>query len=216
MTRITLLTALCGTALGLAACADSHVLQQTSLPHAPPAFRATSPTARPVPTPYAPFLRTILPTHHPDLPQLSEEPINAERVTAPTPILDTQAPSPPDPPSALAPVPLTDILFDYDSALIRPDAADILHDNLTWLEAHPLATVIIEGHCDERGSAEYNLAIGQQRADAVRSYLITAGIAPGRLTTISYGKDLPFALDHSESAWQLNRRAHLRLTSPEE
>lgn len=212
--RTLLLTALYSTALSLTACAGSQIPGHPSLPPVPPAAPASAPPAAPLPAPSTPFSRIILPTPPRDSPEIPHAPINAERVTFPTPPLDTPASTAPDPPSDITPASLTDILFDYDSAIIRPDAAAILRDNLGWLHAHPLATITIEGHCDQRGSAEYNLALGQHRADAVRAYLITAGLAPGRLATISYGKTLPFALDHSESAWQLNRRAHFRLTNP--
>lgn len=212
--RTLLLTAIYGVTLSLAACAGSQIPEHPSLPPVLPAAPASAPPAAPLPAPSTPFSRIILPTPPRDSPEIPYAPINAERVTLPTPLLDTPASTAPDPPSDITPASLTDILFDYDSALIRPDAADILRDNLTWLHAHPLATITIEGHCDQRGSAEYNLALGQHRADAVRAYLITAGLARSRLATISYGKTLPFALDHSESAWQLNRRAHFRLTQP--
>ncbi|MBI3780280.1 MAG: OmpA family protein, partial [candidate division NC10 bacterium] len=107
--------------------------------------------------------------------------------------------------------PLEDIFFDYDQALVRPDAIAALKTNLQWLTQHPAATVLIEGHCDERGSVEYNLGLGQRRAEAAADYLVKAGMTPGRLAVHSYGKELPFAIGHDESAWRLNRRAHFRL-----
>ncbi len=107
---------------------------------------------------------------------------------------------------------LADIFFDFDSAFIKPASLATLQKNRTWLDQHPTATVTIEGHCDERGSSEYNLGLGQRRAEAIADYLIKAGVARTRISIYSYGKELPFAIAHDESAWQLNRRAHFRLT----
>jgi len=83
--------------------------------------------------------------------------------------------------------------------------------NVAWLQANPRAMVVIEGNCDERGSEEYNLGLGDRRAQTVKDYLVAAGISANRIATISYGKERPFVLGHDESVWRWNRRAHFAL-----
>jgi peptidoglycan-associated lipoprotein len=107
--------------------------------------------------------------------------------------------------------PLGDIFFDYDQSLIRPDAKKTLEKNIAWLRANTKPNLMIEGHCDERGTQEYNLALGQRRAKAAQDYLVASGIDEKRIKTISYGKERPFVVGHDESAWQWNRRAHFLL-----
>jgi peptidoglycan-associated lipoprotein len=102
--------------------------------------------------------------------------------------------------------PLKDIFFDFDRADLRPDARETLKANAQWLKNNPAATVQIEGHCDERGTAEYNIALGARRAQAAKDYLATLGIAEQRMTTISYGQELPVCKEHNEDCWQKNRR----------
>jgi peptidoglycan-associated lipoprotein len=104
--------------------------------------------------------------------------------------------------------PLKDIYFDYDKGSIRADMKKSLDENIQWLKKNPTTSIIIEGHCDERGTQEYNLALGQRRAKSVTNYLIAAGIDSKRIKIISYGKERPFAQGHAEAAWKLNRRAH--------
>jgi peptidoglycan-associated lipoprotein len=104
--------------------------------------------------------------------------------------------------------PLKDVFFDFDKSVIRADAKQSLDENVRWLKANPNATIVIEGHCDERGTREYNLALGQRRAKSVQDRLVAAGITARRIRTTSYGKERPFALGHDESAWKWNRRAH--------
>jgi peptidoglycan-associated lipoprotein len=99
------------------------------------------------------------------------------------------------------------VFFDLDKAVLNASAQRTLERQAAWLSQWPSATIMIEGHCDERGTREYNLALGERRANAVREYLITQGIAPSRLRTISYGKERPYALGHNEEAWALNRRS---------
>ncbi len=107
---------------------------------------------------------------------------------------------------------LKDIFFDFDKAVIRDDAVPILDENVEWLKANPRVRITIEGHCDERGTNEYNLALGERRARAAKEYLVAAGIDPGRIVTISYGEERPFVLGHDEEAWRWNRRAHFVIT----
>lgn len=104
--------------------------------------------------------------------------------------------------------PLRDVFFDFDRAALDNEAKAVLDGNVSWLKANPEVRVVVEGHCDERGTNEYNLALGERRATRVRDYLIAAGIDPGRISTISYGEERPFVLGHDESAWKWNRRAH--------
>lgn len=107
--------------------------------------------------------------------------------------------------------PLQDIFFDYDKSSIRADMKKSLTENVRWLKANPLASIIIEGHCDERGTVEYNQALGQRRATSVKNHLVAAGIDVKRIKIVSYGKERPFVEGHDESAWQQNRRAHFVL-----
>ncbi len=103
---------------------------------------------------------------------------------------------------------LKDAFFDYNKSTLTDDAKRGLNDNAAWLRANSQARITVEGHCDERGTAEYNLGLGDRRARAVREYLVAAGIDVTRIRTISYGKERPFNLGHDESAWRENRRGH--------
>jgi len=98
------------------------------------------------------------------------------------------------------------IFFDYDTYDIRNDAQAILAKNADYLNRHPDVKIVIGGYCDERGSDEYNLVLGQNRAEAAKTALVTAGIAADRIRVISYGKEKPFCTDSTEECWQLNRR----------
>lgn len=104
--------------------------------------------------------------------------------------------------------PLSDIHFDYNDYTVRPQDSEILKSNADWLEKNPSAHVQIEGHCDDRGSEEYNIALGAKRAQAAKDYLQTLGIASDRLSTISYGKELPVCTEETDDCWQQNRRDH--------
>jgi peptidoglycan-associated lipoprotein len=125
---------------------------------------------------------------------------------------------PPPPPPPPAPQPsldelftraVRDALFDLDKADIRPDARDALSQTAQFLRSNPQVRVTIEGHCDERGSTEYNLALGDRRAQAAKDYLVSLGVTADRMQTVSYGKERPACLDHAEACWQQNRRAHM-------
>jgi peptidoglycan-associated lipoprotein len=154
---------------------------------------------------------------------------------APAPAPTTQpAPPPPPPPPAPAPErtpsedelfakksldqlnsekPLDDAFFDLDSSQIREDAKPGLQKNAEWLKRWTATKVMIEGHCDSRGTAEYNLALGERRAAAVRDYLVNLGVTADRVTTVSKGKEQPFCADESESCWSQNRRGHFMITA---
>jgi peptidoglycan-associated lipoprotein len=103
--------------------------------------------------------------------------------------------------------PLKDIFFDFDRYDLSSDARTTLRANAEWLKSNPAARVEIEGHCDDRGTNEYNLALGAKRAQSAREYLSTLGVAAARLSTISYGEEIPVCREASESCWRQNRRA---------
>jgi len=123
-------------------------------------------------------------------------------------------PPPPPPPAKVATFDelflkeVRDAFFDYDKADIRPDAREALQKSADFLKGYPNERFTIEGHCDERGSTEYNLALGQRRANAVKEYLVSLGIAADRISTTSWGKEKPFCTESNESCWQQNRRGH--------
>jgi peptidoglycan-associated lipoprotein len=104
--------------------------------------------------------------------------------------------------------PLQDVFFDFDQASIRDDQKTALNQNVGWLKKNSQGKITIEGHCDERGATEYNLALGERRAKAVKDYLVAAGVGADRIATVSYGEERPFVLGHDESAWKWNRRGH--------
>jgi len=104
-----------------------------------------------------------------------------------------------------------DVFFDYDSYDIRSDAQSTISQDANFLNQHTGLKVVIGGYCDERGSTEYNLALGENRANAAKQALVTAGVSPDRLRTVSYGKEKQFCTEHDESCWQLNRRAQFSL-----
>lgn len=108
---------------------------------------------------------------------------------------------------------LKDIHFDFDKYDIRPGDAAILKENAGWLTKYPRVKIQIEGHCDERGTAEYNLALGERRSNSAKNYLLTLGIPGDRVSTISYGKERPLDPGHNEEAWTKNRRGHFIILS---
>jgi peptidoglycan-associated lipoprotein len=129
---------------------------------------------------------------------------------APAPV----APAPVAPPTAVTPAPpkeykandaLKPIYFAFDKSDIRPGDAKVLDANAAYLKANADQLVLIEGHCDERGTNEYNLALGERRAKAAMNYLVSNGVEAGRITTISYGKERPVCSEHNEACWSRNR-----------
>ncbi len=125
----------------------------------------------------------------------------------------TETPPPPPPPPAPTPkaperVELNDVFFDYDASGLRDDARATLTANGKQLVSAAQATVTIEGHCDERGTTDYNLALGDKRANAAKDFLVSYGVDASRLKTLSYGENRPFAMGHDEAAFSQNRRAH--------
>ncbi|MFA5907529.1 MAG: peptidoglycan-associated lipoprotein Pal [Vicinamibacterales bacterium] len=149
----------------------------------------------------------------------------------------TPPPSPPPPPSPVAepvpvpPMPVEDtigskslddlnrdsplkpLFFDLDSSDVSADGQQVLQANAAVLKKYPAWQVTIEGHCDERGTAEYNLALGERRALAARTYLVSLGIPADKVKTVSYGKEFPFDAGHDDAAWGKNRRAHFVITA---
>lgn len=101
-----------------------------------------------------------------------------------------------------------DVYFNFDDSSLTSEAQSLLQRKAVWLRNNPEASVLIEGHCDERGTTEYNLALGDRRANSAKSFLVDMGIAPSRLRTISYGEEMPVDTGSNESAWSKNRRAH--------
>ena len=125
------------------------------------------------------------------------------------------APPPPPPPQPTGPTDdqlflqeVKDAYFDFNKADIRTDAREALGKTAEFLRGHPQIKATIEGHCDERGSTEYNLVLGDRRAAAVKNYLVQLGISADRLNTVSYGKEKPFCTQSNEECWQTNRRGH--------
>ncbi|MBN1272601.1 MAG: peptidoglycan-associated lipoprotein Pal [Candidatus Aminicenantes bacterium] len=108
-------------------------------------------------------------------------------------------------------MPLNMIHFDFDKYFIREDAKPILQQNARWLKKFPTVKILIEGHCDERGTEEYNLALGEKRARSTYDYFISLGVGPNRMRTISYGKSQPIDLGHNEISWQKNRRSQFTI-----
>jgi peptidoglycan-associated lipoprotein len=148
---------------------------------------------------------------------------------APAPVAPPPAPAPPTPPPVAAPPPppprpgtaafrvvpeLRDVFFDFDKYVIRPDAAKTLDAGIEWLKSNPAALILIEGHCDERGTNTYNLALGERRARAAQEYLVNKGVAATRITIISYGEERPACASHTEACWAQNRRAHFLARQP--
>jgi peptidoglycan-associated lipoprotein len=125
-------------------------------------------------------------------------------VSAPAPAQEQAAPNVAD----LFNQNVKDAFFDFDKSEIRGDARDALQKDAEFLRSYPQVSVTIEGHCDERGSEEYNLGLGQRRADAAKQYLVSLGISADRIKTMSWGKEHPFCTEHNETCWQQNRRAH--------
>lgn len=106
---------------------------------------------------------------------------------------------------------LEDIHFEFDKSSLTPEAQDVLRRNADWLKSNATVTLEVEGHCDERGTIEYNLALGDRRARSAKDFLVNLGIAAARLRTISYGKEMPLDPGHNEAAWAKNRRAHFTI-----
>jgi len=156
--------------------------------------------------------RSVAPTDSTTYHLVAKGPGGTQDATARVTVNPAPAPPPPPPPSAteeeLFAQNVKDIFFDYDKSDIRPGDQATIQADAQFLQQHPGIHFTIEGHCDERGSTEYNLALGTSRADSVKSALIQAGVSGDRIKTYSYGKEKPFCTESTESCWQQNRRGH--------
>ena len=155
-----------------------------------------SPVAAPAPSPAPPPALTQRVEESVPVPQLSEDSIGARSLE------DLNRDSPFRP-----------ALFALDSSELDDAGRATVAANAEIMKRNPAWVVTVEGHCDERGTAEYNLALGERRAVNVKTYLVALGISPGRLRTVSYGKEFPFDMGHVDAAWAQNRRAHFVITS---
>jgi peptidoglycan-associated lipoprotein len=171
----------------MAACGKKPAPAPPSAPAPPP----TAPAAPPAPPPPAP------PPPTPPAPALSEEEIFAKKTLE----------------QLNAERPLGDVFFDLDESIVREDAKPLLTKNAAWLKRWASTRITVEGHCDERGSAEYNLALGDRRGNAVKDYLVGLGVPADRIAVVTKGKESPFCTESSESCWQQNRRGHFLITA---
>jgi peptidoglycan-associated lipoprotein len=169
--------------------------------------KKTPPVARPAPPPPANTGSTA-----PSRPPAPPEPVREPSVIPPEPVRDDAISS-----ASLDDLnrnsPLKPVYFELDSSDLSAANQKTLDEDAALLKRYTSWTVTVEGHCDERGTAEYNLALGERRAIAARAYLISLGIAADRLRTVSYGKEFPFDPGHDESAFAKNRRAHFVITT---
>jgi len=175
--------------MGVSACAKKAPAPAPAPPPPPPAA-APSPPPPPPPPPRAAAAPPSAPgalSEEEVFARKSLEQLNAER-------------------------PLADVYFDLDQSDIRADARAAIQKNSDWLKRWTTVVLAIEGHCDSRGSAEYNLGLGSRRAIAVKDYLVSLGIPAARVTIVSKGKEQPFCSQEEESCWQQNRRAHFVIT----
>ena len=173
--------------LGVAACGK----KQAALTPPPPRM-PTAPTAPPAPgAPPAPAAPAATPR------SLSEDEMFAQKSLAQ---LNSEQP-------------LGDVYFDLDNAAIKDEGRSALSTNATFLKRWPSTRITVEGHCDERGTAEYNLGLGERRANAVKAHLVELGVPGDRIVIVSKGKESPFCTEHNEACWQQNRRGHFIITA---
>ncbi len=182
-------------------------------PQAPAPMEAPK-VERPAPPPVEPSKVEVPPPAAPvEEARVTEPPIAPPPAVRPPPVQPPSAPAPvrtaPPPPSGEV-VSLSDVYFDFDQFLFRSDARAALEVNARLLKADSKGKILIEGHCDERGTLAYNLVLGERRARAVKQYLQDLGVPASQIQITSYGKERPFCTEHSEACWQSNRRAHFR------
>ena len=176
-----------------AGCAKRPATTSVAAPP-PPVPAPAAPPATSAPAPSAPEPASSTPAAAPATP-----------TPAPAPAATTVRPVP----AEFAAIPeLRDIQFDFDQYDIRPDAARTLDANAAWLKSNANHLLLIEGHCDERGTNEYNLALGERRAKSAMNYLVSQGVQASRITIISYGEERPLCTEHTETCWAQNRRDH--------
>ncbi len=165
-----------------------------------------SPVVRPMPPPPPPSETPATPPATPPQPVTEPPIVPSEPVAEPS--IDSRPLDELNKEGLLKPV-----FFEYDESDLSSEAQQTLNGDAALLKQHGTWVITIEGHCDERGTAEYNLALGERRAVAARTYLVSLGIPADRLRTVSYGKEFPFDPGHDEAAWSKNRRAHFVITS---
>jgi peptidoglycan-associated lipoprotein len=169
-------------------------------------------------------VENIQPDRMVTVPDVKQAPIETARETVPPSSPPSESPPSRTPAQAVSPAPVTpgpalapavtdapamaDVYFDFDRYVIRKDGQPVLEANGAWIKNAPAASILIEGHCDERGTLAYNLVLGEKRARAAKHYLEDLGIPASRLKIISYGEVRPFCREHEESCYQKNRRAH--------
>jgi peptidoglycan-associated lipoprotein len=161
-----------------------------------------APAPPPPPTPTAPVTPPPPPAPPPPAPAPAPRPLTEEEIFARKSVAQLNDERP-----------LDDVYFDLDKSEIREDAKGRLQKDADWMKKWTSTQVSVEGHCDSRGSAEYNLALGSRRANAVKEYLTNLGVAAGRLTVVSKGKEQPVCSEEGESCWQQNRRGHFVITA---
>jgi peptidoglycan-associated lipoprotein len=159
--------------------------------------------------------RNVTPTHSTDY-TITATGASGASVQATTRVTVTQPPPPPSAAPSITDEELFaqnahDVYFDYDKYDLRPADTSTAEQDATFLKSHPGMKILIEGHCDERGSAEYNIALGQNRAGSLKKALTNDGVDASRVRIISYGKEKPFCTEENESCWQQNRHDHLKL-----
>jgi peptidoglycan-associated lipoprotein len=167
--------------------------------------KAKPPVARPMPPPLA--ANTGDPTRPPDPPRPVAEPV----IVPPMPAEDTIGSKSLD--DLNRDSPLRPLFFELDSSDVSAEGQQVLQANAAVLKKYPGMQITIEGHCDERGTPEYNLSLGERRALAAKNYLVSLGIPADKVKTVSYGKEFPFDAGHDDSAWKKNRRAHFVITA---
>jgi peptidoglycan-associated lipoprotein len=174
--------------LTVAACSKKAPATAPAPPPPSPAAPVAPPAPPPPPAPPAPAPAPAPLTEDQIFAQKSLEQLNAER-------------------------PLGDVYFNLDESTIRDDARGPLQKNADWMKRWGATRIQVEGHCDERGTPEYNLALGERRANAVKQYLVGLGIGADRIAVVSKGKESPFCAQSGEDCWQQNRRGHFRVTA---
>jgi peptidoglycan-associated lipoprotein len=183
-----ILSAIVAVAITASAC-GKKVPPAAPAPAPPPAAAAAPPAPPPPPAPAAtPPATPRAPTEEEVFSRKSLDQLNAEK-------------------------PMGDAFFDYDKAEIRPESRAVLQKNADFMKKWASVVVSVEGHCDVRGSSEYNLALGSRRAGAVKDYMVGLGVAANRVTVLSKGKEQPFCTEESEACWQQNRRGHFIVTA---
>ena len=188
MRRFLLVGGLCAILGITAAACKTPVPAPAATPPPPPAAPAPPPPPPPQPTPPPPPPAPTPLTEEQIFSQKTVEQLNAEK-------------------------PMAEAYFDLDQSALRDDARAAVSRNADWMKRWMSTRVTVEGHCDSRGSAEYNLALGQRRASAVKDYLVSLGVSADRVTVVSKGKEQPVCTEQNEACWQLNRRGHPVITA---